>query len=55
MRFALLRGAVIWTGDEKINWNFYVVKLFEANTLSRKKYDPSLDSQNQDTSFEVMD
>ena len=47
-------GAAICEGDKKECKDFYVSILFGAKTLATKKLDPSLDSENEATSTEVM-
>ena len=35
-------------------WNFYIFKLFEASTKTRKNYDISMDLLSKDTSLEEI-
>ena len=53
-RSVIFRGAAICWGGQWKYWNSNVVKLFEASTLTTKKYEPALDSVSEDTSFELM-
>ena len=47
-------GAVIWQGVVKKYSDYNIILVFEAITLATKKFDPSLDSENRNTtSFET--
>ena len=47
-------GAVTFSGEAKKILQFFCNSLFEASTLATRKYDPSLDSVNRNTSYELI-